>query len=194
MSVRRRWIADARGLTSVEFALVAAVFFALMLGITDFARAMWQWNAAAKATQAGARFAAVTEVIALDTKDFRGLALGLRTGSEIPMGAPGTSMVACDDSGCAGDPGRMDAGAFAALVARMRRVDDRITAANVVVEYRHIGHGFVGNPLGPDLTPAVTVRLRAMTFQFITPGFAGVVSIPMPDFAATLTGEDGAAT
>jgi len=189
-----RLSADARGLTSIEFALVAALFFTAMLGITDFARAMWQWNAAAKATQAGARFAAVTDVIALDIKNYSGLTFGLRTGSEIPLSASGTSMVACDTSGCAGDPGRMDAVVFAALVARMRRVNDRIAAANVVVEYRHIGHGFVGNPLGPDLTPEVTVRLRDMVFQFVTPGLAGIVSIAMPDFAATLTSEDGAAT
>ena len=189
-----RLSADVRGLTSVEFALVAALFFTVMLGITDFARAMWQWNAAAKATQAGARFAAVTDVVALDVKNYRGLAFGFRTGSEIPIGAPGTSNVACDASGCAGDPGRMDAAAFAALVVRMRRVDDRIAAANVVVEYRHIGLGFVGNPLGPDLTPAVTVRLRARVFQFVTPGLAGIFSIAMPDFAATLTNEDGAET
>jgi len=189
-----RWFGDVRGLTSVEFALVAAMFLTAILGITDFARVMWEWNAAAKATQAGARFAAVTDLIALDIKGFRGLSHGLRTGSEIPVGAPGTSAVTCDASGCVGDPGRMDPVAFAALVARLRRVNDRITAANVVVEYRHIGHGFVGNPVGPDLTPAVTVRLRAMTFQFVTPGLAGIFSIPMPDFAATLTSEDGVAT
>ena len=188
-----RWMNDSRGLTSVEFALVAALFFTVILGITDFARAMWEWNAAAKATQAGARFAAVNDMIALDMKNYRGLANGFRTGSEIPVGAPGTSPIACDSSGCAGDPGRMDAEAFAALVTRMRRVDDRITLDNVIVEYRHIGHGFAGNPLGPDLTPAVTVRLSAMAFQFVTPGLAGIFSIAMPDFAATLTSEDGVA-
>ncbi len=191
---RPRWFGDVRGLTSVEFALVAALFFTVVLGITDFARAMWEWNAAAKATQAGARFAAVTDPIALDFRNFRGLSFGRRTGSEIPVGAPGTFAVVCDSNGCAGDPGRMDAAAFAALVTRMRRVDDRIAAANVVVEYRHIGQGFVGNPLGPDLTPAVTVRLRAMTFQFVTPGLAGLFSLALPDFAATLSSEDGTAT
>lgn len=187
-------MSDARGTTTVEFALVAALFFTLILGIIDFARAMWEWNAAAKATQAGVRFAAVTDPVALDFKEFSGLSLGLRTGSRIPIGTPGTAAVICDDGGCGGDPARMDAAVFAALVARMRRIDDRIGAGNVVVEYRHIGHGFVGNPLGPDLTPAVTVRLRALSFQFVTPGLAGIVSIAMPDFAATLAGEDGTAS
>jgi hypothetical protein len=187
------WYADARGTTTVEFALVAGLFFMLVLGIVDFARAMGDWNAAAKATQTGARFAAVTDPIALDFKGFSGLALGLRTGARIPVGTPGTAPIVCDEGGCGGDPGRMDAAAFAALVARMRNIDGRIAAANVVIEYRHVGHGFVGNPLGPDVTPAVTVRLRALAFEFVTPGLAGVVTLPMPDFAATLAGEDGAA-
>ena len=29
-----------------------------------------------------------------------------------------------------------------------------------------------------------------MTFNFITPGLAGIFTINMPDFAATMTGED----
>jgi len=191
---RAEWIGDCRGTTSVEFALVALLFFTAVLGIVDFARALWEWNAAAKATQAGARFAAVTDLISLDMRNYRGLSAGLRTGSKIPAGTPGTEPVACDAGGCAGDPVRMDAVAFAAVVAHMRQIDVRITADNVVVEYRHVGHGFVGNPLGPDLAPMVTVRLRDMTFRFVTPGLAGVISLAMPDFAATLTVEDGAAT
>ena len=190
----RSWYVDAHGTTTVEFALVAGLFFMLVLGIVDFARAMGEWNAAAKATQTGARFAAATDPIALDFKNFSGLALGLRAGAKIPLGTPGTAPIVCDEGGCGGDPARMDAAAFAALVARMHRIDSRITAANVVVEYRHIGHGFVGNPLGPDVTPAVTVRLRDLALEFVTPGLAGIVTLPMPDFAVTLAGEDGIAT
>jgi hypothetical protein len=188
------WLRDTRGISSVEFAMVAALFFLVVLGIVDFARALWNWNAAVKATQAGARFAAVGPVIALDLREFRGLSLGLRAGAAIPVGTPGTAPVICDSAGCGGDPARLDAAAFAALVRRMQRVDGRIAAANVVIAYRHIGQGFVGNPLGPDVAPAITVSLRAMTFELVTPGLSGLVSIPMPGFPATLTGEANAAT
>jgi len=188
------WRRDERGISSVEFAMVAALFFLFVLGIIDFARLLWHWNAAAKATQTGARFAAVKPIIALDIREFRGLSLGLRAGASIPVGTPGTATVICDSAGCGGDPARMDAAAFAALVQRMRRVDGCIAAANVVVVYRHIGQGFVGNPLGPDVAPAVTVSLRDMTFEFVTPGLSGLVSIPMLGFPATLTGEANAAT
>ena len=73
----------------------------------------------------------------------------------------------------------------------MQIIYNKIQPENVVVEYTHVGLGFAGNPLGPDLHPAVTVRLVGMGFEFLTPGLAGLLPIiTMPDFAATMTGED----
>jgi hypothetical protein len=80
--------------------------------------------------------------------------------------------------------------AFGLIVARMQLIYDRIQPENVIVEYRHIGLGFAGNPIGPDLHPLVTITLVGMQFNLITPGLAGILTIPMPDFAATMTGED----
>ena len=80
--------------------------------------------------------------------------------------------------------------AFGLIVARMQLIYDKIQPENVIVEYRHIGLGFAGNPLGPDLHPAVTITLVNMQFDFITPGFAGIFDIAMPAFTATMTGED----
>jgi Flp pilus assembly protein TadG len=45
----------------VEFALVAVVFFMLLLGIMDFGRMLFTWNAAAEATRWGARVAVVCD-------------------------------------------------------------------------------------------------------------------------------------
>lgn len=50
-----------RGATAVEFALVLLLFFTFMLGILDFSRMLFTWNAANEATRAGARFAAVCD-------------------------------------------------------------------------------------------------------------------------------------
>lgn len=47
------------GSTSIEFALVLLVFLTFLLGIMDFARMLYTWNAANEATRAGARFAVV---------------------------------------------------------------------------------------------------------------------------------------
>jgi Flp pilus assembly protein TadG len=50
---------NARGATTVEFALVLLVFLMFLLGVTDFARMLFTFNAANEATRAGARFAVV---------------------------------------------------------------------------------------------------------------------------------------
>lgn len=49
------------GSTMVEFAIVAALFFTVLLGIVDFGRVLFQWNAAAEATRLGARMAVVCD-------------------------------------------------------------------------------------------------------------------------------------
>lgn len=47
------------GATTVELALVLVVFFMFLLGVTDFSRMLYTWNAATEATRLGARFAVV---------------------------------------------------------------------------------------------------------------------------------------
>ena len=48
-----------KGATTVELALVLVVFFMFLLGVTDFARMLYTWNAATESTRLGARFAVV---------------------------------------------------------------------------------------------------------------------------------------
>lgn len=47
------------GATMVEFALVLIIFLTFLLGIIDFSRMLWTWNAANEATRWGARTAVV---------------------------------------------------------------------------------------------------------------------------------------
>jgi Flp pilus assembly protein TadG len=47
------------GATVVEFALVIVVFSMFLLGLLDFGRLLFTWNAANEATRAGARYATV---------------------------------------------------------------------------------------------------------------------------------------
>lgn len=49
------------GATIVEFALVLMIFLTFFLGILDFARMLWTWNAANEATRWGARVAVVCD-------------------------------------------------------------------------------------------------------------------------------------
>ncbi|WP_395316090.1 TadE/TadG family type IV pilus assembly protein [Variovorax sp. UC74_104] len=50
-----------RGATTVEFALGLIIFLMFTLGIVDFARMLFTWNAAQEATRAGARYAVVCD-------------------------------------------------------------------------------------------------------------------------------------
>jgi hypothetical protein len=50
----------------VEFAIVAVLFFSLLLGIIDFGRMLFTWNAAGEATRWGARIAVVCDKLTPD--------------------------------------------------------------------------------------------------------------------------------
>jgi Flp pilus assembly protein TadG len=54
------------GAKTVEFAIVALLFFSLLLGIMDFGRMLFTWNAAAEATRWGARIAVVCDKLTPD--------------------------------------------------------------------------------------------------------------------------------
>jgi hypothetical protein len=51
------------GATIIEFALVMIIFLTFVLGITDFSRMLYTWNAANEATRSGARYAVVCDDI-----------------------------------------------------------------------------------------------------------------------------------
>lgn len=49
-----------RGAAIVEFAIVATLFFVLLVGIVEAGRVLFTWNSAVEATRRGARMAVVT--------------------------------------------------------------------------------------------------------------------------------------
>lgn len=51
-----------RGVAAVEFALVAGLFFSLLIGIMEMGRVLFYWNTATEATRLGARMAVVCDV------------------------------------------------------------------------------------------------------------------------------------
>jgi hypothetical protein len=63
-----------------------------------------------------------------------------------------------------------------------------LQAENVVIEYIDIGLGFAGRQ---SPVPEVRVSLTGLTFDYaFLGGILGNWSIAMPDFRATLVGED----
>ena len=57
-----------RGAAMVEFALVASLFFTVLIGVMDMGRLLWTWNAAVEATRLGARIAVVCDLGDADIK------------------------------------------------------------------------------------------------------------------------------
>jgi len=93
------------GSTVVEFALVLILFLTVFLGILDFARMLWTWNAAAEATRWGARVSVVCDrgaaAVLADMKKF----LPQLAGANLQIDwydANGNVSATCDFTNCAG--------------------------------------------------------------------------------------------
>lgn len=199
----RPMLRDDRGAGAAEFALVLPLLLLLLLGIIDAGRFMWEYNRAEKATQMGVRYAVVTNLVPAALTDYsfavdEADADKVAAGDSVPIEnfeSASCNLIACDP--CVGGDICANIGydgdAFAAIVGRMKAIYPQISAENVKIVYRNVGLGFSGDPTGPDVAALVTVTLDQpprLKFQPIVTTLFGV-SVPMPDFRASLTLEDG---
>jgi len=196
-SLAIRLLKSTSAASAAEFALVLPLLLIFLFGIVDAGRFAWEYNKAEKATQIGARFAAVTDPVAPGLYNYSFATGGLNPGDTIPASSFGllrcTAATGCT---CVTAPCPTGAGAvtgsWTQLVARMRQIDPTIQAANVQVEYKGSGLGFAGDPTGMDIVPIVTVQLSGMTFRPLTTLSMAVAT--MPDFHTSLTAEDSVGT
>lgn len=179
----RRLRRDERGTTMVEMAIVFPLLLVLTFAILEFGNLTYQWLVAEKATEMGVRFAVTATMVATGVPDC-GVATAAAAGTpcRLVAGAIGWQRT------CTSGAGGCDATAFGAIVQQMQLVYPRIAAGNVTVQYVGTGLGFVGRG---SPVPNVTVSLTGLTFDFVVlNGLLGLGRITMPDFRATLTGED----
>jgi len=197
----RRLLSNRSGSSAAEFALVLPVAIAFFFGILDGGRYLWEVNRAGKATQAGARAAAVTDMIPQGVVDYSYVIDGgLSQGSVVDDTAfPGvqceapSGVVTCEWLGSPSEAfslNPLDA-AFQRIVKRMQVMMPTIGPENVVVTYYNSGLGFAGDPSGPDVAPLISVRLQNMEFRPILTSLFGL-SWDLPGSDYTLTQEDGA--
>lgn len=210
MVSRRALLADQAGSGAAEFALVLTPLLILLFGIIDAGRYVWTVNRAEKATQVGARIAAVTAPLAqeITTKNYIGTTVGttvLTQGDRVPAAAFG--LLRCTSTSCtcvvAPCPGTTfdTTNVFTnVLLPRMQYMMPELTANNVVVEYRGSGLGFAGDPNGAQVEPLITVRLVAnsgnpnvgISLPLLTSFM--FASLNLPIVSTTLPAEDLAGT
>lgn len=208
MSVLAKIIRDRSGASAAEFALVLPLFLIFLIGTIDAGRYAWDFNRAAKATQVGARWAVVTDIIpggdqsnGLKNYSFS-LSGGLGNGTVVPIAnfpgvtctsTGGTASCTCKAGGTCSFSTTIDSDAqddWDALVSRMQAIYPAITSDNLQIDYDWSGLGFAGDPNGPDVAPLTTVTLKNVTFQpILTVLFGGTVSIPESSYSLTM--EDG---
>jgi Flp pilus assembly protein TadG len=195
----QRFKQDEDGATMVEMTISIVLLLMLTLGFVDFGHAYYQWNAASKAVQVGARLAAISAPV-VDA-----LAASTDTpptvddvGKAVPLGQFSYTCLGAGSPACNANFGRIYRGdttgtGCPALGANQRpgmcHFFPRLQPANIRVTYTASGLGYWTRPGGP--IPTITVSLQNVNFQFFfLSGLLGFTDITMPSMLSTVTGED----
>ena len=189
MKIAQLMLRDTRGSVMVEFSVILFVLLLLTLGIVDFGNFWYQWNSAEKATQVGVRAAAISDPVASELSTFDCDNSSIVLGTPCRNGGDSFGTIVCNGaaSSCNGSY-TFSSAALALILAPMQKVYPRLQASNVIVEYIDVGLGFAGRQRP---VPEVRVRLTGLTFDYaFLGGLLGFSSITMPDFRASLVGED----
>jgi len=204
------FLRDQQGSVLVEVTIILSVTLVLVLGTIDFLLLFYQWNAAAKAVQIGARLAAVSDPVASGLNNLSQAVVS----ASVPPGAAmpnfvvtcdgRTTTCTCNGNACRGMKGYDGAAMNNIVFGRgssscsdaksaegvgMCDIFPRITPANVKIVYAQTGLGYAGRPGGP--VPTITVSLQNLPFQFFfLRGLMGFHDFQIPASTVSLTAED----
>jgi hypothetical protein len=201
---------DSEGAVLVEVTITLVFMLVFVLGSIEFLFLFYQWNAASKAVQVGARIAAVSDPVALGLNSLSNgvVSASLPPGSMMPnfvVRCEGRNSICTCSGACPVDGVRYNSAAMNTIIfgrgssscsdatafynTGMCDVFPRITASNVVIVYAQTGLGFVGRPGGP--VPTITLSLQDLPFQFLfLGGLLGFKEIEMPALRTAITAED----
>jgi hypothetical protein len=206
MAPRSLWD-DHAGAVFAEFAILLPIVVTVVCGSIDFLYAFYQWNAAAKAVEVGARIATVSDPVAPGLNNLSNEAVlnGAMPRDPMPNFTVTCKSEACSCVGTCGGflDNSFDTAAMNRIVfgrgstvcgdttsyyaTGMCNVLGSITPANVVIVYRQTGLGYAGRPGGPAAT--ITVSLQKMQFHFFFLSALLGIHIEMPAMATTITAE-----
>ncbi|WP_246672534.1 TadE/TadG family type IV pilus assembly protein [Mesorhizobium sp. B3-1-6] len=188
----------------VELAISLTLLLVLTLGFVDFGFAFYQWNAATKAVQIGARLASISDPVASALTTAAPIS---NPGAPVAAGAYGPFV--CTGAGSCTNGGGFSAAAFSRIFRgdTANTNDDTcpspangqrpgmcqffpgLQRANVVVTYTATGLGYQTRLDGP--VPTITVSLQNINFQFFfLGGLLGFSNLTVPSMQSTVTGED----
>jgi hypothetical protein len=203
---------DEDGGPLVETAIILPILILFLFGGIDFMNALYQWNAAAKAVEIGARIAAVSDPIAsgLTSIADEAVSASLASGGPMPdftIECDGSTAACSCKSGACDGMGAYSTEAMGLIVygragggvctppasqyfAGMCNLHPAIAPPYVTVVYKQTGLGYAGRSVGP--VPTITVSLNAassetkLAFRFFFLPFA---AIAVPPVTTTITGE-----
>jgi Flp pilus assembly protein TadG len=200
---------DTTGAVLVEVTVVMALIFVFVLGSIDFLFAFYQWNAASKAMQVGARIAAVSDPVAIGLNNLSNAVVNsfIPPGAVMPQFAVRceTKTETCSCVGACSGVGAYNRAAMNTIIfgrdssscsdaksvyrAGMCDIFARITVANIVVLYMQTGLGYAGRPGGP--VPTITISIENLPFQFFfLSGIMGFDKMQIPALTTSITAED----
>ena len=215
----KRLGADIRGSVLVEATVMMTIILVFVLGGIDFLFAFYQYNAAAKAVEMGARIAAVWDPVASGLNGLSNAAVtsgGYTAGGSMPAfqvtcNLNGNQSCTCDSGYCSGMTysadalaaivcGREATGAACAAgcpastslyTTGMCQMYGGIQMANVKVVYTQPGSGGLGYAGRPGgPVPTITVSVQNLPFKFyFLGGLLGFANITMPGLTTSITGE-----
>jgi TadE-like protein len=200
---------DQAGAVFAEFAIMLPVIVLVVCGSVDFIFAFYQWNAAVKAVEVGARIAAVSDPVAPGLNQFSNQAVlnGAMPGTVMPAFIVTCRKESCTCVGaCVGlvensfneqamhrivfGRGKRACGQGNASYYMIGMCDilPAITPNNVVIVYKQTGLGYAGRPGGP--LPTIQVSLENMDFRLFFLNSLLGAHIAMPLITTTITAED----
>lgn len=201
-------VRDQNGGVLVEVTIMLTVVLLIIIGVVDLLFAFYQWNAATKAVEIGARIAAVSDPVAVGLNRLSAvMSPALNPGDPMPyfsVTCDGSTTTCVCTGACTGVSGYNTAAMHNIVFGRgnsscvtpnsplrlgMCNIFNRIGVSNVIITYTQTGLGYVGSPHGP--VPTITIALQNLPFQFFFLGtLTGFNKVEIPAMTTTITGED----